>query len=196
MKTTTDRIGSKTCFHFNLLVEKSPSTTTAAWLALQAFQFLTPELAGAGRHFISSPAASAAAGGGGFSPGFGHRLLCNIRSPAATDDTSSRTRDRWIMHGRTYVPMAHAGRPADERSGVLALRRGSRGGVRAMHLRTCSQDGRQPTNGPASSAAVDHAQAFGGSNKRYRLRSCSRTPVAGANSSGPARLLLNILHVY
>ena len=64
------------------------------------------------------------------------------------------------------------GRPAEERS-VLALRRGSRGGLRAIYGRARGQDGQ--ANRPASSAAVDHAPAFGGSsirgrNKRYRLR--------------------------
>jgi hypothetical protein len=38
------------------------------------------------------------------------------------------------------------------------------------HLRPCVQDGRHPTNGPASSAVVDHAQAFGDSSNSPRLQ--------------------------
>ena len=72
------------------------------------------------------------------------------------------------------------GRPAEERS-VLALRRGSRGGLRAIYGRARGQDGQ--ANRPASSAAVDHAQAFGGSSQAatsaagFAARSRTRTPL-------------------
>jgi len=91
----------------------------------------------------------------------------------------SRMRDRWIMHWRMDGCISRStGRPADERS-LLALRRGSHGGLRAIYGRACRTDATRPTDRrPRRPLTMLRplvtAPILRDCNKGYRLR-CSRT---------------------